>query len=319
MTPAVPSAGFLKTLSALLPERVLRLRSLQIIGARLLVADRMRRKSVAPDMPIVGELVLDRAAQWRAQFAAMLWSVARAAQSANGRLAWALCIGFPPEAPEDLYAMAVQADPLVQLHIFADGSEAKEFCDRYVPPASLREANARGRRDVKAVLALAGTVPSAFTRPTSVRASAHVFVKQIGGDCPVVAVHVGELSTLIAARNAAREMAGVRLLVVGEPPAKAEAAAHDASIMFARRLGFSLLGELALIAVCDGYVGRPDHYAIVAADAGVPCLLAGAPAGKIDGSSRVRLAGDITSELPCWLSQEVIEPRALASNRGRKC
>ena len=299
-------ARILKAVSGLIPERILRRPSVQIVRSRLAVAQRLRRSDVGAGVPVVCEFRLDDSAAWRAQFAAALWSLSRAASASHDRMAWMLCIGLPPESPEDLYALAVQADPVVQLHILTDQAEAQDFTDRYVPPASLQEARARRWPDIVEALSQAGTLPNAFTRATSTRAAAHTFVKQIGGESPVVVVHIDEAPAVIAALRAEPgSVQGLKILVVGDILGASDQIWSNADVLLVRRMGYTLLEELALVQACDGYVGYADHYAILAAEAGIPCLLSNLPASFATTSGGVSPAVDILGDFPRWLSRHV--------------
>jgi hypothetical protein len=297
-------ASVLNGIAKLIPHRVLVRPSIQVVQGRLAAADKLRRTTVGPGMPIVGEVILDAAADWRAQFAAALWTLMQEYDAAANRNLWMICVGTPPVTLDELYAIAVQADPLVQLHLFADADEAAAFRVRYVPPASWREGSGRVVHGVGEVLSRIQSRQSVFTRATASRASAHTLIKQIAGEGLVLAVHNTQARAIEAHIENHMAAAGVaRLVFVGDAAHVPEGLVQDPRVIVARRAGASLLDELAIVRYCDGYLGRADHYAIVAADAGVSCLLSEPPAVSSHPSSHVWMTADAATQFGRWLER----------------
>lgn len=304
---AVPNAGakplFRRILVRLLYPVLVR-PSVRVMRALLAVAETLRRVDVGPGMPIIGEVVLDGGSDWRTEFTAAMWSVLQSCDAATDRTVWMICVGVPPVTLDDLYAIAVQAEPLVQLHLFVDRDEAVAFRKRYMPPASWREASGRTTHDVMEALSQIESRPCVFRRATAVRASAHTFVKQIGGDGLVLAVSDTDAQTVAAQLNCCGDIAQpTKLIVIGDPQNVPAELAEDPRVVIARRTGASLLEELALIRYCDGYVGHADHYAIMAADAGVPCLLSEPSAVSSHSSSHVWMTADAVAQFGRWLER----------------
>jgi hypothetical protein len=305
MRPAVRKTIF-DGVAGLVPSRVLNRPAVQILRARLAAADKRRRTKVGPGMPIVGEIALDGAPDWRARFAAALWSLGTEASDCKDRGIWMICVSASPEAPDDLYALMIQVEAPTQLHLMINAEEAAAFRARYVQPASLHESESRRFPSASEVLARIEPRQSAFTRATAVRAAAHTFVKRIGGEGWVVAVH-GARSAEACAAYLCGTGAGssMRFLVLGDPRETPLTSSADPRVMIARRAGFSLLDELALVRYCDGYVGEADHYAIVAADGGVPCLVSADASVACASSSLVCFVPDVASLLGPWLESRI--------------
>jgi hypothetical protein len=303
--------------AGLVPSRILNRPAAQILRARLATADKRRRTNVGPGMPIVGEIVLGGAPDWRARFTAALWSLARKASDDKDRGIWMICVAASPDAPDDLYAVTIQAAAPTQLHLMADAAQAAAFRARYVHQASLREAEGHRLPGALEVLARIEPDRSAFSRATAVRAAAHTFVKRMGGEGSVIAVHGTRSAEACAAYLHSNDRArSMRLLVLGDPREAPPTLSADARAMVARRAGFSLLDELALVRYCDGYVGQADHYAIVAADGGVPCLLSTEASVSCASSSPVRFVPDLASPLGPWLESRVPGAPSTAARNG---
>jgi hypothetical protein len=293
-------------MAGLVPSRVLNRPAVQILRARLAAADKRRRTKVGPGMPIVGEITLDGAPDWRARFTAALWSLATEASDCKDRGIWMICVAASPETPDDLYALMIQVEAPTQLHLMINAAEAAVFRARYVQPASLCESESRRFSSAFEVLAHIERGRSVFTRATAVRAAAHTFVKRIGGEGWVIAVHGARSAEACAAYlHSADAPSSMRFLVLGDPRETPLTSNADPRVMIARRAGFSLLDELALVRYCDGYVGEADHYAIVAADGGVPCLLSGEAGVACASSSPVRFVPDFANPLGPWLESRI--------------
>src|SRR5437879_6990157 len=107
----------LKSIPRFVPKRVSERRSFQIVRARLAVAARLKRTAIGPGVPIVGEVVIGNT-NWRRDTALQLWTIAQEAIAAHDRMAWLICVGLQSDQPlEDLYALAIQAEPIIQLHV----------------------------------------------------------------------------------------------------------------------------------------------------------------------------------------------------------
>lgn len=262
----------LKLLDRLVPRRIMVRPSVQVLRGRLAARRRMSSPNVGPGMPIVGEFTFGDEADWRAQLLAAVAALSKEAQTATDRLVWLMCIGGPPEAPDDLYALSIQAAPLVQTHMFCNAAEYENFARRYVPLASLREAQARVLPRAIDVLTRPQAFSDALNRASSARASAHQFVKQLGGDAVILAVHAQVYNTVSSVVQGRRvDGRPIKLLVFDLPPDLPQNG--EQAPLMTRRMGFTLLEELAIVRFCDGYIGPPNHYAIMAIDAEVRCLL----------------------------------------------
>jgi hypothetical protein len=297
----------MKTLSRLIPNRVIERTSMQILRARLAVDARQKRTTVGPGVPIVGEIALGNA-NWRRDVTLLLWTIAQEAIAADDRMAWLICVGLQSEEPlEDLYALAVQAEPIVQLHVMREQADADEFGRRFVPIASRAEAQRRVEPDISHVFAEMLIKPSAFGRATSVRAAAHTLVKQLAMGQLAIAVDAGQIDTIVGVRRqSGSQSSPVRFLMTGDPSRADPALVLAGNVIAVRRLGLSFLDELALIRVCDGYVGTCDQSAVIAADAGVPCLLASDVTAEY--GDRIRCVFDIGEVSRAWI--HAIEQRA---------
>jgi hypothetical protein len=303
-------ASLMRALSRFVPKRVVNRPSTQILHARLAVALRQKQTAIGPGVPIVGQIALGNA-DWRRNVTLLLWTLAQEAIAANDRLAWLICVGLPSCEPlEDLYALAVQAESIIQLHVMHEQVDVDRFTDRFVPPASLEEGRRRLVPDIHGALAQISVRPGAFGRVTSARSTAHTLVKQLSMGQLAVAVDVSQVHVVIDAFNQlGYGRLPVRFLVTGDPLQTPVEPAATGDIVFVRRLGLSFLDELALIRVCDAYVGTCDHSAIIAADAGIPCLLASDVAA--DFGDRIRCVPDLGRVLGAWISmvdQRIADP-----------
>lgn len=315
----VTRGEILNAIVGLVPDRVLNRPAVRVLRARLEAADKRQRAAVGPGLPIVGEIALDGVADWRTRFTAVLWSLARAAADAPDRAVWMLCVAASPEAPDELYALMAQASSPTQLHLMADAREAAAFRERYVPPASLREAAARKLPNAMEILTRIDPERSVFARATAVRAAAHTFAKRIGGEGALIAIHGAQAAAACTAYLKRVDAAvPLRLLVLGNPREVPDSLSADCRLTIARRAGFSLLDELALVRFCDGYVGPPDHYAIVAADGGVPCLLSSEAATRyrLAPRSRIRIVPDLLGSFEPWLARVAARPMAIPARAG---
>jgi len=315
----VTRGEILNAIAGLIPDRVFNRPAVQVLRARLAAADQRERTVVGPDLPILGEIAIDGVADWRTQFTAALWSLAHAAADSPSRAIWMLCVAASPEAPDELYSLMAQANSPTQLHMIANEHEAVVFRERYVPLASLREAAARTLPSVVEVLMRIDPERSVFTRATAVRAAAHVFAKRIGGEGALIAIHGAQaVAAANAYLNRADAAVPLRILAFGDPQEVPEGLRADCRLTIARRAGFSLLDELALVRFCDGYVGPADHYAIVAADGGVPCLLSSEVGTKYTPArwSRVRVVSDFATPLGPWLERLITRPMAVRVRAG---
>ena len=292
----------LKIIDRLLPQRILGRPSVQILRGRLAARARMRRSDVGPGMPIIGEFTFEKASDWRADLMAAIAALSRRANQANDRAAWIMCLGMPPEAPDDVYAMAIQAERVVQLQMFADPGEYQAFSSRYVPLASMREAKAFSLPTAIEVLTNAKNFSGSLGRSTQVRASMHHFIKQIGGDSYVIVTGARSLQSIpLDVLSEERRDRSVKIMVVGPPPIETQKS--ELPVFIARHMGFTLLEELAISRTCDGYVGPADHYAIMAADAGLPCLVSDPRASGLANNGNVTFTEDIAADLQIWLRQ----------------
>jgi hypothetical protein len=301
-------AALLRALSRFVPRRVVDRPSMQILRARLAVALRQRQTGIGPGVPIVGEIALGDNAGWRRDVTLLLWTLAQEAIAANDRLAWLICTGLPGDEPlEDLYALAVQAGPVIQLHVMHGQADADQFSENFVPPASLEEKRRRVVPGVHEALAEIAVRPGAFGRVTSARSAAHTLVKQLSMGRLAVAVDVSQVHAAIDTwKQGGSERPPVRFLVTGDPLQAPVERAATGDIIFVRRLGLSFLDELALIRFCDAYVGACDHSAMIAADAGIPCLLESDAAA--DYSGRIRCAPDLSGVLDAWICRVASRP-----------
>jgi hypothetical protein len=231
--------------------------------------------------------------------ALQLWALAHAAAADANRSAWLIVIGAPTDRLEDIFALAAQADSLVQLHAFHDEAEAAEFCGRYVPPGSLEEARLRTVANIDGALAQVPARRAVFVRASSTRSSAHLLVKQLSARRRAIAVHASQLPTVLDyCGSHGGAPASVCFLVLGEPRPE-PVVTRLSNLYLARRIGLSFLDELGLIIACDGYVGVRDHNALIAADAGLPCLLHGDLIA--DFGCRIRCAPLTAEGLGRWL------------------
>jgi len=220
------------------------------------------------------------------------------------------------EPLEDLYALAVQAVPIIQLHVMQGQADADRFSVHFVPPVSLEETRRRVVPDIHQALAQISLRPGAFGRVTSVRSTAHMLVKQLSIGQLAIAVDISQVGVAVdALKQVGSERPPVRFLVTGDPLlAPVEPAATDDMILV-RRLGLSFLDELALIRVCDAYVGACDHSALIAADAGIPCLLESDIVAHYSG--RIRCTPDLSGVLGDWISR--VTPRLTDPDTHATC
>ena len=298
---------FLKLVERIVPRRVLVRASVQVLRARMAVRSRMRRSEVGPGMPIVGIFEFGEDQDWRSRLIAAMVALSHEASFSVDRFTWLMCVGFPPDAPDEVYALSVQAAPLVQLHMFADAGELQSFAARYVPPASLREAKRQKFPSVPEILSRPREFEGLLNRATSARASGHVLVKQLGGAAIVLAVHATAIGSVISAIEPSPAYNGaVTLLVVDHPPDSVKNTRLGP--LMARHMGFSLLDELALLRFCDGYVGPANHYAIMAVDAGVRCLVSGMGASTSPAGGEVTYSGSLSLDVVPWLERQRAYP-----------
>jgi hypothetical protein len=141
--------------------------------------------------------------------------------------------------------------------------------------------------------------PGAFDRATSARAAAHTLVKQLAMGQLAVALDVRQIEVNDGWKNNGSEKPGVLFLVTGDPLQASISAAATDNVVLVRRLGLSFLDELALIRVCDAYIGTCDHSALIAADAGIPCLLESDVDAEYGG--RIRCVRDTTAVSNAWI------------------
>jgi hypothetical protein len=298
----------LRRLPRFLPKRVLNRPSMQVLLAGLDVDARQVQTRIGPEIPIGGEIRLTNS-YWRRDVTLMLWALMREAMAAEDRLAWLMCVGFPRDEPiDDLYALGVQAESVVQLHIFREQADLDLFNERFVPPASLEEGRRRRAPEVCEALAEIALHPGTFTRVTASLSMAHTLVKQWSSGQLAIAVDISQpYAAIETLRQASSTNAQICFFLTGDPLQARQEIPDAADVVVVRRLGLSFLDELALIKVCDAYVGVCDHSAIFAADAGIPCLLESDVDSDYGG--RVRCASDPTAEAALWL--ESIKRRAM--------
>ncbi len=304
----LPTA-LLRGLPRFIPERLLNRPAIQVLRAKFAVAARRNQTTIAPGIPIVGQISPTRR-DWRRDVSLLLWTLAREALSANDRFAWLICAGFPSEeAIDDLYALAVQAEPVVQLHILQEQAEVDEFNRRFVPSASLEEADQRRTPEVHEALAQIAIHPGVFTRVTSSLSLTHTLVKQFSSGQLAVAADITQLRVARETlRQAKLANLHIRVFLMGDPLQAPEELADTGDIVVVRRLGLSFLEELALIKLCDAYIGACDHGAIFAADAGIPCLLE----SDVEATygHRIRCVSDPAAAAAFWL-QSIALPAKL--------
>jgi hypothetical protein len=283
-----------------IPKRILGRPSVQVLCARLDVAFGQRQAKVGPNVPIFGEVTLGHAG-WRLDVALLLWALAREASVVADRPAWLLCVGPPREEPlEDLYALAVQAEQIVQLHIFEEQSIANSFKDRFVPQPSREEGLRRPVLGVREALAKIADSPGVFDRATSARSAAHTLVKQLSMGRLAIAIDVSQVNVALEyCKQNRHDKRRFCFLVTGDPLPAASGACEADDIVFVRRLGLSFLDELGLIRACDAYIGACDHSAVLAADAGVPCLLLSNAAAHL--GDRIRCEPDLMAVSGAWI------------------
>lgn len=300
--------ALMRTLSRLLPTRVMKRPAMQVLRAKLAVAERQEQAVIGPGIPIVGEILLENA-DWRRDVTLLLWKLAQEAMAANDRLAWLVCVGLPSEQPlEDLYALAAQVESIIQLHVMQQQKDADRFSERFVPPASREERRRRQVPDIHRAFAQIAVRPGVFNRATSARSTAHALVKQLSMGRLAVVVDVSQVHVVVnyLSQNGP-DRALIRFLVTGDPlPVPFEPSA-TADMIFVRRLGLSLLDEFGLIRVSDAYIGTCDHSAVLAADAGIPCLLASD--AEAHYGNRIRCVPNLGAVSEAWIS--TIEQRAV--------
>jgi hypothetical protein len=283
-----------------IPKRILGRPSVQVLCARLEVAFGQRQVRAGPKVPIFGEVTLGGAG-WRLDVALLLWMLAQEASVASDRPVWLLCIGTPREEPlEELYALAVQAEQIVQLHIFEEPGIANSFKDRFVPQPSREEGLRRQVLGVQEAFAKIAGSPGVLDRATSARSAAHTFVKQWSMGRLAIAVDASQVNVAFEyCKQNGRGKGRFCFLVTGDPLRAANGGCEAGEIVFVRRLGLSFLDELGLIRACDAYIGACDHSAVLAADAGVPCLLSSNAA--VHFGDRIRCETNLMEVSGAWI------------------